>query len=754
MKQQANLVEAAIRFDEQALVSSEDPGALHFLGMLKLDQRHVRFRSEANSRLPEQMRRADRIEVDESSVLFMAAEAVRNVMVGKSADAESILSSLESTKGIDRVLVLLVKAWLYPSVDALEAVDRYTTSVKKLSDDVVSRVYLKLMTWALDVSGKTDSASEYYDRALKAAPSELKRAIYGVGRVFNRETRYFYSPVEDRLVTYPSIIDSVAGAAAEGVFRQAKNRLSPFSRSFGADPRTLSEPVRAAELQAGWIGAYWVLAYVWRIKSSILLVNSHDREEIASAITAWVLSSGPDLSRLISENENVLTEDIISKILVENLKSGARVQFDDWVDICLPIWDELPAAISSDFISSVEIKAWNLKDILPRQQDNAITLFNALSRVDQAGWVERFKALRSRRRLTVCLGLSADQVAVMPRGVKNGVRSSLLEYLGQLREYSAEPQSYLTLASLVRELGDDSAERSKFFELLPAEYAADVAISFPSLTSHELIRADLLSSTTRIREQIARNLQGTWVTFARRPAGSAARAMIALQESNEDTIKALLDFATSEYSSADDILDSIGALSWLADENLLPSFELVESRLGYRLSVSPVDQYWRGRDDLRLINAAIAGLFAQNVVRNRDAVVRLIAATRDPDTQVRLLAINQLKKHIPERGLFPSVDAAVLGAIYDPDSRVQAEAIDGISVIADPLVNEIAWTRVVSVWDTAHKRVRLAAARNAVEPPPSADVSADLRGEVVRLASEDRSLLVRAVVSAELGSRR
>lgn len=748
-QQQARLVEAAIRFDEQALASSEDPGALHFLGMLKLDQRHIHFRSEADSRLPEQMRRANRVAVDESSVLFMLAEAVRNVMVGKSVDAESIFTGLESTKGIDRVLVLLIKAWLYPSVDALQAVDRYTRSLKKLSNDIVSRVYLKLMAWALEVSGTTGLAGEYYDRALKTASSELKRALYGVGQVFNRETRYFYPPTEDPLVTYSWITDSVSSAAANDVFRQAKDRLAPFSRTFGADPRTVPEPVRAAELQAGWIGAYWVLAYVWRIKASILLVNSRDREEIASAITAWVLSGGPELSRLISENENVLTKDLISKILVEDLKSGARVQFDDWVDVCLPIWHELPSAISSDFISSVKIQPWDPKNILPPQQDKAITLFNLLSRVDQAGWVERFKTLRSKRRLTVCLGLSADQVAEMPRDVKKGVRRSLLEYLGQLREYTAEPQSYLTAAALVSELRDDSAERSQFFELLPAEYAADVAIIFPSLISREKIRDALSSNTARIRDQIARNRQGTWSTFARRPASSAARCMVALQESDEDAINAILDFATSEYSSADDILDSIAALSWLSDENLLPSFEPIESKLGYRLSVSPVDKYWKGRDDLRLVNVAIAGLFAQNMVRNRDAVVRLIAATRDPDTQVRLLAIDQLKKHIPEKGLFPSVDAAILGAIYDPDSRVQAEAIDGISVIADPLVNEIAWTRIVSVWDAAHIRVRLAAARKAVEPAPNSDVLADIRGEVVRLASEDRSLLVREEIAAE-----
>lgn len=750
MKQQASLVEAAIRFDEQTLVTSGDPGALHFLGMLKLDQRHVRFGSEADSRLPEQMRRADQIEVDESSVLFMAAEALRNVMIGKSADAESILTSLESTKGIDRVLVLLVKAWLNPSAGALEKVDQYTSSVKNLSDDIVSRVYLKLMTWALDVDGETGSAGEYYDRALEAAPPELKRAIYGVGDVFNREATFFYPPSDDPLVTYSWILDSVSAAVTEGIFRQAKERLSPFSRTFGADPRTLSEPERAAELQAGWIGAYWVLAHIWRIKASILLVNSRNSQEIASAITAWVLSRGPDLSRLISENENVLTESIISKILVEDLKSGARVEFDDWVDICLPIWDELPSAISSNYISSVEIKAWNTKEIMPARQDNAVALFNALSRVDQASWVERFKALKAKRRLTVCLGLSTDQVAVLPPTVRNDVMTTLLKYLGQLREYSTGPQEYITLASLISELSDDSSERSRFFEFLPKQYAADVAIHFPSLTFREMIRDDLLNSTARIREQVTRNRQGTWATFARRPASNAARCMIALQESNEDTINAILDFATSEYSSADDVVDSVGALSWLADENLLPFFDLVESRLGYRLSVSPVDKYWKGRDDLRLINVAIAGLLAQNVARNRDAVVRLVAAARDPDIQVRLLAINQIKKHVPTRGLNSSVDAAVLGAIYDPDSRVQAEAIDGISVITDPLIYEIAWTRVVSTWDTAHKRVRLAAARSAVNPEPNVGRSgAELRGEVVRLASEDRSLLVRAEVSAE-----
>ena len=743
MARQADLIEAAIKFDERTLVDSDDAGAKHFVGVLRLDPRHLSDNSDPPGRI------ANEIEVDFSSLLFMVAESIRQVIVGRENTAQTILGDLRYSESIERLLVLLVQAWLPGGTTSLAQIDEYVREAD-VGSDLKSRVYMKLMTWELEARGKGSHAAAYYDRAIENASDGLQQALYGVGGTFGRETRLFSRTASDALDTYSWIIDSVSNATADEIVRMARKQISPFGRTFGGDPRAVPIPIRAAELQGGWVGAYWVLEKIWRIKASIILVNSRDPAERADAITYWVLSGGSRVRELIYENENILNRQLISKILVEDLKSGARVGSDDWVELCLALWDELPLEISTSLIQTLKISPWTYELSAPAGENKSIVLFAALSAIEQGKWVERYESLQPAQRLTVSLALSAEQATDLPDRLQGEIRSTLLAYCEERGQYASDPDVVETLAALVSELPLDAPERGTFKDILPAEYSAEIGVRYPHLVTGDRIREDLEATVSKIRQQLEQNQRGQWTTFGTSLAFEVARCLVALESSDQQAIDTIVDFATAPASAANDVIDAVNALSWLADAGLLGSLGTIESRLPYRADVSPVDRMWTGRDDIRAVNAAIAGLHARLSTSRRDAIALLVAATRDPDAQVRRLAVDQFDGgNLVVSGLESSVDAAILGAVYDPDFRVQASAIRAIRSISDLLVAEIAWARLVSVWDAAHRRVRMAAAGVAANQRYTEESIEALRGDVLRLASADRSFLVRRAAGQE-----
>ncbi|MFC7673287.1 HEAT repeat domain-containing protein [Mycolicibacterium sp. GCM10028919] len=745
MADPTHLIEAAIRLDEGLLMKSGDAGAKHFAGVLRLDPRHLSDNTDPPGRI------SNEIEVNFSSLLFMVAESIRQVIVGREDVARKILADLDSSAAIERILIMLVQAWVPGGATTLAEIDEYVRGAN-IDPDLRSRIYMKLMTWELEARGRGPQASEYYDRAIENASEGLQQALYGVGETFGREMRLFVRPATDAVDTYSWIINSVSNASADELVRMARKQISPFGRTFGGDPSAVPMPVRAAELQGGWAGAYWVLERIWRVKASIILVNSRDPAERADAITHWVLSGGSRLRELVDENENILSRQLVSKVLVDDLKLGARVKHDDWVELCLALWDELPSEVSSDLIHTVPIPAWTYERSAPARENKSVVLFTALSSIDPGRWIERYDSIKPAQRLTVCLALSARQATALPVRLRREVLTTLLAYCGEPQQYASSPDVVETLAALVAELPDDAPERGAFIDILPAEFAAEIGVRYPQLTTADRIREELTGTVLRIQQQLEQNQRGQWSTFGTSLASEVARCLVALQSSDRQAIDTIVDFATAPASAANDVIDAVNALSWLADAGLLGSLGAIESRLPYRVDVSPVDKMWTGRDDMRAINAAIAGLHARLSDSRREAIALLVASTRDPDPQVRRLAMNQFDgTHLALGSLEASVDAAILGAVYDPDFRVQASALRAIRSISDQLVAEIAWARVASVWDGAHRLVRVSAAGMAAKQRYTEEPIERLREDVLRLASADRSFQVRRAAGNPIG---
>lgn len=742
-----SLINAAIKFDERTLELSNDPGAAHFLGAMRVDPRHLGTESPAAKHLPAE------IEVARDSLLFMAGEAVAAAVEGQAERAADTLSALEPRTALEKLLLLLLAAWLKTSRDGLSAIEDFITTAESIDSEIVVLCHIKCATWALDSFG-ISAAQPYYDKALENAAGDLARALRQVGDMFGREAFLYYPPPAGDNVTYRTITDRATEAVATFAVSKAKKAFNRFTRTAFADPATLPLQLRAAEMQAGWVGAPWLMQTVWRLKSAILLRDGKDAVEKADAIVGWILSDGSDLFRLVDENEQIFTPEIAQRILVDELQIGQRIDASKWVEICYAIWDQLPAVVSNSIIRDGPLSTSLSTDETTLREDGWVRLFANLSRIDSVAWVARFESLSNDERLAVATALDVRSAAVLPPDVKQEVRGLLFEFCSDSRTAPiAAGRTFMTLASLAHQSAPASQFRIQFQNILPRRLAARVAVEYPEFTRTDLIQEEQSRLENQIRTQIDYNRSGRWTSVGSDLSMSLAQTCIALKSVRPDIVELLVQYANAPFTAANDVIGSVQALSWLSDQGMLPqTYSDRDDTLTYRSDLSPVDRYWTGRDDLRAANAAIAGFYARVLNFDHEPVEQLIIAARDPDTQVRLLALQEFAR-MPSWLVrrTPALDAMVLGAVYDPESRAQSLAMDLLGLVEDDAVRRLAWERVISAWNTSHRSVRRSAARAAIRAKRAVQEASSHRGghgpttydKILELARVDRSIEVR-----------
>ena len=746
MATDSTLSEAAIRFDERMLKRSDDVGASHFLGAMRLDARHLQRESQTAKLMPSE------IKTDPTSFLFAAGDIVAAAVEGRVDSALSLIEALRPESDDEELLRLLLRGWLQTTTEALSAVDNHIRMSENLASPLAAWGYTKIATWALHSFGIL-TAQPYYDAAVGLATDDLQKALMQVGNDFGRDSYLFRPTHAQESVLFMDIRDRATEAVARLAVSKARKSLNPFSRTMGADPSPLPEQFRAAEMQAGWTGALWLLKAVWQLKAAILLQESHNPTEIADGIVAWTLSDGPDLFRLIDQNENIFTSEITNRVLIGNLHLGRRIHTSEWIRICSALWDELPTVVTDSLIESGPgTTALVTIDSSSRDEDR-LKLFATLIRIDTEQWVDRYYTLSTQERQAVATAMDVSSVERLPNQIKSEMSDVLLNLFEDHEIHSKVSEStFLALASMLSNKGWSGITNiDRFRELIPAQYSSKVGIRYPEFKVRSLIEEESQRLQQQIHAQIEANRRGQWARYGNDLSLSLARTCVALQDAHEDVVRLLVDYANAPNTAADDVIGAVQALSWLADESLLPREYLGDTEiLTYRADLSIVDRYWSGRDDLRSVNAAIAGYYARTLSSVGDATQRLIIAARDPDTQVRMLAMQEIAS-IPTNTLGgnPSIDAMVLGAIYDPESRVQAIAVKVLGLVSDMQVYQLAWQRIASTWDTSHRRVRINAAFAAQTAMRQNDSDLRIPEAILQLARIDRSLLVRE--SGEVG---
>lgn len=733
-----DLIQAAIVWDEEKLRGSNDPGAVHFYGVMSLLPSHLNYDSEI-SKLIE-----SNIPVDLDSPLFRAGEAIRRVLEGQPDGVGDTLHGLGADGTLPWLLGALLSAWLDDNpVTQLAAISEVLLDGKLVSKWLRPRVFLKLMTWAHQ-AGETLAAGEYYDQAVKFSSGPLRDAIRTQGSVFGRDAYFQTKPVTAKLVTYPKITSSVAQESNRQLIRAAEDIFKgPWTKTWGRS--TIPQTIEAAELQAGWIGALWILGPIRRTKAAILFKDGNQPSERVQALTDWVASGGGDVRRIFTESERYLDEESIEDLLTRRLLGGVLARSNkDWYSICLSLWDELPTSIASNLIDNIEIDAraheWRT-DQLP--------LFGVLSQILPEKWAKRYLSLKADDRAVAVRYLSPLSIRQLPESILDDLAESFFVSLEKYGE--GETSVYLAMASLVAKPSSPPQLFARFVEQLPDHVAPTIVLKNPSLKTEQIlagIQRSLSISTDAMRQDLADVERGAFSQRGRDPRLSAAICMLALGAIDRTALDLIIETAVHRLAVSEQVLSSLRALTWLADDGLLDTNDGVVQKIGYRSSDSPLDQFWDGPGEVRLINVAVASFVCRF---NLAEFPKIIAGARDSDRRVRSHAIENLiqiveenSDNVADAGLSAASDTAIMGAIYDPDASVQAAGVAACNLLGDVTLLRIAWARVHEVWDTAPKQVRIAAASASAQAQADGSLkSLEPRRLVHEMAQTDRSLLVR-----------
>ncbi|MFC9980081.1 hypothetical protein [Gordonia sp. NPDC127522] len=738
------LIYAAIRLDLRTLLRSNHPGSIHFARVLELHPSHINY----GSRLSNSFGTGEKIQVDDS-ILFRCGESLRLTLTGQHDEGRAAASALDNglESNTERLLAKLMQAWLTSNRITMQEAEQLRRSyAEQLPPDIRARIALQLMTWTRATAGLND-AKQFYDSALRDSRGELRKAIQTVGADFDRDGAIFFAPFRSRTVRYESIQDRVLSGARSATKNIARQRIEgPFVRHFGRSPGTLPDDITAAEIQAEWCGAYWVLKSVWRAKAHIIVGASSDPDELTDSVCDWVLSGEINLGSLVDTVESHLSAERLDRLLHDRLLDGERLQHHTWIELCSYLHSLLPQNIATKLISSIPIQISHTDGELSAQADRSVRLFARLVLHAPQTWQDRFSSLDRDSRQTIAAALPTSALEILPPELCRQIANLALGIAQNGSEMTA--QMALNIAYVLNQYPELGIDSRAFLELMPERLSAVVALNYPSLTQSELIKERQGTLIRKLTKERLENLKGRWTSHGTSLALELAQTMLALRKANSEALTVLRESIESPATSTDELIDALKALQWLLDDGLLEVADRAWlSTTPYRDSDMPSVTMWSGGNGVRAANAHIAGIRLRTEQEPHEPLTRLAFAARDSEITVRLAAIETLAvdgslSEILSATTRSVFDSIALGAVFDPDSRVQASGVRLIPRIADMTIRELALSRIISEWSKLHSRVRVSAAAIATQID-----SSGLRRQLTDLAKADVSVVVRRVVS-------
>lgn len=744
-----DLLEAAIIWDEDFMRRSQDTGALHLLGVLSLQPSHLHHDSEIA-----QLGANPTHTSDPESPLYRAAEAIRMIFDGRPDESARYLDDLGEEGSLTWLFGRLVRLWLADSPsEEIEALATHLDSTSNISRSLRARIHLKFMWWTFD-SGDLRVAQNHYDNAVKYSTGNLRVAVRTLGNYFGRDGYFNTRKINTKLVTYPHITQVVTQEAQRQLTRSAEDQFkSPWTKTWGSS--VVPHVIEAAELKIGWIGAMWLLSPVQRTKAAILFRDGRTPEHRMQALSNWTLSGGGSLTRMFRDSEQYFTAENLEKLLVQDLALGDKiVNSEHWYSLCLAIWDELPDAVVDRLIEKIEITERSAK-----QHSDVLPLFGALAQTGGKKWLRRFMNMNEGQRAIVIAYVPSSALKLFPN---DSSLSVVHDYLRSFSSQEIPDSAYQNLVSFALERDIAQEFLPQLLDALPDDVAPNIQLRYklPWLTTATTPATErsLVTAIDSMRNDLSDVERGMWSQRTRDSRLQAAVCMLALNSLDASAVQLLTDTVSHPLAVSDQTLNAIRALTWLVDADLIDPYDIdPDHTWSTHLSASPLDEFWDGPGDVRLVNVALSGLLARS---RSEYLPALIAGARNPDVRVRKLAIESLeavaRRSSTDTGQIPTAyDSAIIGAIYDPDAAVQIAGVNTADLIRDPTLRRVAWARMREVLPLSVRNLRQAITASASNLAASKNQPQDLKStsdQILTAASTDRSLLVRhaAKVSPKL----
>ncbi len=720
---------AALLWDVPALRASTSPSARAFLQILDLHEP-----AEAS---------ADKMPTDP---LGVAAVALSAELGGDTETATRLYRSLIEAAGLASALGWALLAW-HP--DASPDVFEGARATAEAIEDRVLRAhyYCKLMAFALD-RGLREEAERFFEFASRdAGDSPLGVALRFVGaNLFNRELRFdertLHGP-RDALVDLPWIREEAGNNARKALAQSVVDRAqSPWKRTvrFG---RTVVHDAQAAELQATWAGALWMLSPLRLQLGAQLLTAGSSPAEACLGVAMWVLGGGDALSSIIgmaeAQFDNQSGDELFNRHLARGLRLSSRRRF---VEVALAVWD----------LISDETAAWLLTALTPSSsQDSDEELVRSVwavlvTRVPDL-WAMRFNTLDPVVQSALLDSLTSDASEFLPQEL---VYPVLQLAKARLLAGNASENLYALYASLLRRTTIKEIDDEDLAPLrqAPPEVTAQLYRIFRDWIDAEAVTR----AAEELRNQVlAENEEAKKGSTAIRTFDSRIRlglALASLPSPPRHLTQALVDTATDSAIMADYRLNALRGLIVIAQAGVLdPDLAKQLTRIP-----PPAVPSWFGDVSDRLLEAAVRAVTALAAPRDDDDVV-LLGASRDPDVKVRLFAVDTVSHLIQRRMSSQGVESSTLtlslfGALFDPAESVLLEALSAIPQLFNERLSGVLIERLESLYASSGSDVRAGVTRVAVQL--SAERTTAVLRRIIDSAGTDRSWKVRSTVRSQL----
>jgi len=711
------LLSAALFFDVETL--KRDPEGADFVRLLQLFPGSLR---------PDKIRGRSAIKV--------ASRGLAAELNGDRDRAALEYRALSGRRGLAGLLGALLTAW---QADAAEAdFDRAIAKVPAADDALMASVHCRLMSWAID-RGWRERASGHFKSARQLAQGDLAEVLARSGDWFDTsvEVRWGHR-FTDPLVVCETAVAAMKEAADESLQRTFEDSVrSPWTRviRFGGEVAGMRSVV-AAEVQASWVGAIWLLPAIRQQYAKIALPDQAEPEEVGRAIGSWIRGGGKEIPKVIEAFEGRLTPSALSKLVYEHLHEGRSVKRrSDWIATCHALWDQLPESLCLSLISTYE-------PIVPAAQHDGRTeeaaLFASLVMRAPSAWGDFVCGMSAEQLSTIVRSLHPTLVKFVPENTLSRCITAFLDSQGAFGPDWSD-HGWVTVAVMWKRLPSPSKKiAQELRQSIPEAQAASVALNAEELVSrHQLISARD-AAIERLETDLSNARKGTFVHWGQSPAPQLARACLALGRVTKRSIDILTKTANAIECSSEQRHASLRALTALIEERVV------------RISIREVRSepptagghpFQDSLADIRLERIARIGLRVR-LSAAQDRTGELLEATRDADARVRQTALNTatwMMAKRPERAA--ALETAVFGGLYDPTPNVQSVAAEGIARygLHDASLEAVATKRIEATFSLMHRDVRAAVARALADRGREDGVY----GRIRALARDDRSFVVR-----------
>jgi hypothetical protein len=637
---------AALLWDKPALLRSSVPGARAF--------------AEAFGPPPY------RQDVEgEEAPLAIAAHAVQLEVAGRPQEALEQYTRLGQIEGPPSLLAAFLVAWSSVPADPalLDAVVEQTHRLPFESDYLRARLLAKLATYALD-KGRGDLLPDLLEEATNVAPggSALRRALRIsranlLGTPLEEED-FGDLPDTDVLVDYPWIDDLALGSAQAELNSVLKARAaSPWSWTihFG---RTPIDQALAAVRQVTWAGALWLRDSVRQQMAAQMLAAGGDPYQTLYALTHWVLAGGDDIREVIDFSEPrfdaTTAEVLVAQVEAQNVIPRIRTAI--LPKVAVELWDLLGPETIDRLLGQLRPTGGELA-IDPEVRH----FWGRAALVAPEVWQRRVRELEPDQCAALLETLPTAVIASLDKAVAEEFAAA-----GGARE-SLSPTARSALLAIQHRLGRDVTLRD-----VPAgeHVAADVFVR----DAEALPPTEYEDAERRLREKRAQQAdearQGTTGLGGRSTATDLSLVAQARGAIDDESVQMLIAEAVDDRLPADYRLDSLTALSRIASAGLaapeIPLIEEPEQPHPMSLFV-PIS--------IDLLHAARLAVHARRLDTSEQ--VSVLTLSRHSDARVRQVVVVAAGMFLADQES-PSVEAALLAGLYDPDEGVVTSSLSAL----------------------------------------------------------------------------